>query len=116
MVQLRSLAVAAAGVSSATALVAPQPATKPLTARSVLASPVDAPWSPGSWRNYEAKQIPKYDEEKLRKAEEELAGSAPLVFAGEVRTLMSDLGRACKGDGFVIILAVIVRNPSTSSP
>ena len=102
MVQLRSLAVAAAGVSSATALLAPQPATKPLTARSVLASPVDAPWSPGSWRNYEAKQIPKYDEEKLRKAEEELAGSAPLVFAGEVRTLMSDLGRACKGDGFVI--------------
>ena len=57
---------------------------------------------PGSWRNYEAKQIPKYDEEKFRKAEEELAGSAPLVFAGEVRTLMSDLGRACKGDGFVI--------------
>ena len=77
-----------------------QPVARPIAARP--APSVDAPWSPGSWRNYEAKQIPKYDEEKLRKAEEELAGSAPLVFAGEVRTLMSDLGRACKGDGFVI--------------
>ena len=70
MVKLRRPLLAAASVSSAASLLAPQPATKPLTARSVLASPVDAPWSPGSWRNYEAKQIPKYDEEKLRKAEE----------------------------------------------
>ena len=94
--------IAAVTVGASFALQAPQPA-KPLTARNVLASPpVDAPWSPGSWRNFEATQIPKYDEEKLRAAEEELAASAPLVFAGEVRTLMSDLGRACKGDGFVI--------------
>jgi 3-deoxy-7-phosphoheptulonate synthase len=94
--------IAAVTVGASFALQAPQPA-KPLTARDVLASPpVDAPWSPGSWRNFEATQIPKYDEEKLRAAEEELAASAPLVFAGEVRTLMSDLGRACKGDGFVI--------------
>jgi 3-deoxy-7-phosphoheptulonate synthase len=64
---------------------------------------VDAPWSPGSWRNFEAKQIPKYpDAAALRAAEEELAGSAPLVFAGEVRTLQAELGRACKGDGFVL--------------
>ena len=45
---------------------------------------------------------PEDDEEKLRKAEEEQPDPRPVGFAGEVRTLMSDLGRACKGDGFVI--------------
>ena len=38
----------------------------------------------------------------LDEAEKELAGCAPLVFAGEVRTLQEELGRACMGDGFVL--------------
>jgi|Transcript_451 3-deoxy-7-phosphoheptulonate synthase len=89
--------------SFSSALVAPVATVrKHDVARPVLQTPVDAPWSPGSWRDYEAKQIPVYDADALREAEEELAASAPLVFAGEVRTLMSELGRACKGDGFVI--------------
>jgi 3-deoxy-7-phosphoheptulonate synthase len=35
-------------------------------------------------------------------AEAELRRSAPLVFAGEVRTLQAELGKACRGDGFVL--------------
>jgi 3-deoxy-7-phosphoheptulonate synthase len=62
-----------------------------------------SPWSPSSWRNFEAKPIPTYpDAAKLAAAEKELAGCAPLVFAGEVRTLQEELGRACMGDGFVL--------------
>ena len=71
--------------------------------RMSVAPPPTSPWSPSSWRNYEAMQIPKYaDEAALRRAEADLRGSAPLVFAGEVRTLQEELGRACMGDGFVL--------------
>ncbi|KAH8062671.1 3-deoxy-7-phosphoheptulonate synthase [Aureococcus anophagefferens] len=95
------LAVFAATVGAACALRGPAPL------RMSIAQPPGAsttsPWSPSSWRNFEAKQIPTYpDAAKLAAAEKELAGRAPLVFAGEVRTLQEELGRACMGDGFVL--------------
>ena len=72
------------------------------TARRVRA-PTQAGMSRGSKRagrrrNFEAKQIPQYpDAAALRAAEEELAASAPLVFAGEGRTLQQELGVAADG-------------------
>eukprot|EP00567_Pseudictyota_dubia_P016612 CAMPEP_0197453122 /NCGR_PEP_ID=MMETSP1175-20131217/34025_1 /TAXON_ID=1003142 /ORGANISM="Triceratium dubium, Strain CCMP147" /LENGTH=492 /DNA_ID=CAMNT_0042986303 /DNA_START=291 /DNA_END=1769 /DNA_ORIENTATION=- len=60
-------------------------------------------WSPSSWRQKEAKQIPKYpDEEALKEAEAKLSKSAPLVFAGEVRNLSDQLANAARGDAFVL--------------
>lgn len=60
-------------------------------------------WTPSSWRSKEAKQIPVYpDPEELEAIEARLAKKAPLVFAGEVRTLQNKLAEACKGYGFVL--------------
>ena len=60
-------------------------------------------WTPSSWRGKEAKQIPVYpDAYELDAVERKLAKKAPLVFAGEVRTLQSKLAEACKGYGFVL--------------
>ena len=62
-----------------------------------------APWVPNSWRSKEATQIPKYlDEDALKEAEEHLSKCAPLVFAGEVRTLQDQLADVAKGNGFVL--------------
>ena len=61
-------------------------------------------WSPKSWRQREAKQMPNYeDTEELDRAVEKLSRSAPLVFAGEVRTLHEQLARACQGQGFLLM-------------
>jgi len=73
----------------------------------VLKNPVSKPklgtWSPDSWRSKEAKQIPEYpDQEALEAAEAVLAKSAPLVFAGEVRTLEEQLAKASQGNAFVL--------------
>ena len=60
-------------------------------------------WSPSSWRTKEAKQIPEYpDPEHLKEVEEKLSKSAPLVFAGEVRTLSDQLALASQGKAFVL--------------
>jgi len=60
-------------------------------------------WSKDSWRQKEAKQIPVYPDQKaLKDAEYELSRSAPLVFAGEVRTLNDQLANAAMGNAFVI--------------
>jgi len=60
-------------------------------------------WSPSSWRLKEAKQIPKYpDQDHLEAVEKKLANSAPLVFAGEVRTLEDQLAQAALGNAFVL--------------
>jgi len=69
----------------------------------VLATEAPKVWTPDSWRGFEATQIPKYEDQgALEDAEAELRRSAPLVFAGEVRTLQAELGKACLGDGFVL--------------
>ncbi len=60
-------------------------------------------WSPSSWRTKESKQIPEYpDPEALKEVEKKLSKSAPLVFAGEVRTLSDQLALASQGKAFVL--------------
>lgn len=60
-------------------------------------------WSPSTWRTKEAKQIPKYhDQEALEATEEQLGRVAPLVFAGEIRSLSDQLGQAALGNAFVL--------------
>jgi len=60
-------------------------------------------WSPQSWRTKESTQIPVYpDESALQSAEQQISKSAPLVFAGEIRTLSDQLSQACMGNAFVL--------------
>ena len=62
------------------------------------------PWSPSSWRSKHVYQDVDYpDKAALEAAEKELANFAPLVFAGEVRTLQEQLAKAALGDGFVLM-------------
>ncbi|KAL3805521.1 hypothetical protein ACHAWO_000659 [Cyclotella atomus] len=61
-------------------------------------------WSPSSWKNRVAKQMPVYeDEAELNAAVAQLDRVAPLVFAGEVRSLHEKLARVSQGQGFVLM-------------
>ena len=60
-------------------------------------------WSRGSWRSKQLLHIPEYpDPARLRDAEDRLKTYPPLVFAGEVRQLKSDLARAADGQAFLL--------------
>ncbi|HAJ89601.1 MAG TPA: 3-deoxy-7-phosphoheptulonate synthase class II [Rhodospirillaceae bacterium] len=61
-------------------------------------------WTPASWRTKPAKQLPTYGDNnpKLAAAEAELSKMPPLVFAGEARTLKSQLAEAAHGRAFVL--------------
>ena len=60
-------------------------------------------WSRGSWRSKHLLHIPEYpDAAHLRDAEDRLKTYPPLVFAGEVRQLKSDLARAAAGQAFLL--------------
>ncbi|CAG8999889.1 MAG: Phospho-2-dehydro-3-deoxyheptonate aldolase [Candidatus Celerinatantimonas neptuna] len=60
-------------------------------------------WTPSSWRQKPAKQIPNYpDQTVLEDVEKRLAGQPPLVFAGEARALRSDLAKVAKGEAFLL--------------
>ncbi|MFA7275616.1 MAG: 3-deoxy-7-phosphoheptulonate synthase class II [Pseudobdellovibrionaceae bacterium] len=61
-------------------------------------------WTPQSWRNKPAKQLPSYGEQSaaLDAAEAELRRMPPLVFAGEARALKAHLALAAKGEAFVL--------------
>ncbi len=60
-------------------------------------------WTPNSWRNKPAEQLPTYpDASALKTTEEKLAQMPPLVFAGEVRNLRSRLGDVANGKGFLL--------------
>jgi 3-deoxy-7-phosphoheptulonate synthase len=60
-------------------------------------------WSPQSWRQYKASQLPKYkDAGKLAEVEARLAGYPPLVFAGEARRLKSHLADVSEGKAFLL--------------
>lgn len=80
---------------------------RPALTRCNVASPperVMAQWSPSSWRNFEIQQDVEYpDQEALQKVEQDLSRCAPLVFAGEVRTLQESLAKATLGEGFVLM-------------
>jgi 3-deoxy-7-phosphoheptulonate synthase len=60
-------------------------------------------WSPGSWRPLDAAQQPDWpDKAALEDVLAQVAKLPPLVFAGEVRTLQSQLARVAAGHGFLL--------------
>ena len=62
-----------------------------------------APWTPESWRDKPAAQLPDYDDvPTLAEVEERLAHSLPLVFAGEIRTLRQQLTEVAAGRAFLL--------------
>jgi len=61
------------------------------------------PWSPETWREKPALQMPSYkDPAQLADVEKTLAGYPPLVFAGEARELTRQLGLAAEGKAFLL--------------
>ena len=60
-------------------------------------------WTPQSWRNKPAKQLPAYpDEIALKDAEKTMAQMPPLVFAGEARNLKKHLAEVAQGRAFLL--------------
>jgi len=60
-------------------------------------------WSLDSWRNCPVKQLPNYpDHQALADVERQLCALPPLVFAGEIRSLKSDLARVSRGEAFLL--------------
>lgn len=60
-------------------------------------------WTKNSWRNFGIKQQPIYpDLDALKDAENRLSKLPPLVFAGEVRNLKTDLASATRGESFLL--------------
>jgi 3-deoxy-7-phosphoheptulonate synthase len=60
-------------------------------------------WSPKSWREKPIVQVPAYpDPAALSAVEAKLASYPPLVFAGETRNLMHQLGEVAQGRAFLL--------------
>ncbi len=60
-------------------------------------------WSKNSWKSYEAKQLPTYtDENKLNSVLDSLSSMPPLIFAGETRSLKSQIYQVKKGEAFYL--------------
>jgi len=60
-------------------------------------------WTPQSWRDKPAKQLPAYpDEIALKDAEKTMAQMPPLVFAGEARNLKKHLAEVAHGRAFLL--------------
>ncbi len=60
-------------------------------------------WTPDSWRNKPALQIPVYpDNKKLDEVEQKLSNFPPLVFAGEARNLKAELAQVARGKAFLL--------------
>ncbi len=60
-------------------------------------------WTPDSWRSKPIEQQPQYpDPDALADVEKELTSSPPLVFAGEARTLRSQLREVARGEAFLL--------------
>ena len=73
---------------------------------AITASSKDAgpEWTLSSWRKMPIAQPPQYpDEAEVDKVVGELSNCAPLVFAGEVRTLQEELARASMAQGFLLM-------------
>ena len=61
------------------------------------------PWTKRDWRDRPRVQMPEYrDAAALEVAEAQLRRYPPLVFAGEARRLKSELGRAARGEAFLL--------------
>jgi 3-deoxy-7-phosphoheptulonate synthase len=62
-----------------------------------------APWTPASWRQFPATQMPTYaDASALADARRQLAGWPPLIFGGEAATLRMRLAQVARGDAFLL--------------
>jgi len=60
-------------------------------------------WKPNSWRNKPAKHLPNYsNSKKLSAVTEKLSNFPPLVFAGESRNLLKQLGEVANGNAFLL--------------
>ena len=60
-------------------------------------------WSPESWQSRAARQLPSYpDAAALARVTETLRRYPPLVFAGEARSLKSQLAKVARGEAFVL--------------
>ncbi|HUG84785.1 MAG TPA: 3-deoxy-7-phosphoheptulonate synthase class II [Euzebya sp.] len=60
-------------------------------------------WTPSSWQDLPAKQLPDYpDPDQLKQVLEALAAQPPLVFAGEARDLTEQLARVGRGEAFLL--------------
>lgn len=60
-------------------------------------------WSPQSWREKPARQMPDYaDQKALEAVETRLKTHPPLVFAGEARNLSAQLAQVCEGKAFLL--------------
>ena len=60
-------------------------------------------WKPSSWQSKKAKHLPIYgDELKLKVVTDKLASFPPLVFAGESRNLLNQLGEVANGNAFLL--------------
>ncbi|MDA3078097.1 3-deoxy-7-phosphoheptulonate synthase class II [Campylobacter sp. JMF_06 NA1] len=60
-------------------------------------------WDRSSWKNFNILQQPTYpDMGAVEAVKERLYNFPPLVFAGEVRSLKSDLARATRGEAFLL--------------
>jgi 3-deoxy-7-phosphoheptulonate synthase len=66
-------------------------------------STANSAWSPSTWREKPAKQLPAYpDAIALQRAESFLATLPPLVFAGEARSLQAQLAEVAAGRAFLL--------------
>src|SRR5262245_12595581 len=62
-----------------------------------------APWTPASWRNFEARHQPDYpDPAALAAATRALAAYPPLVRLGEIDALKGALAEAQRGRAFLL--------------
>ncbi len=60
-------------------------------------------WNLNSWKNYPAKHLPKYEDEKeLNMVLGKIKKYPPLVFAGETRSLKKSLAEVVKGKAFLL--------------
>ena len=60
-------------------------------------------WAPDTWRGKPARQMPDYpDAQALSAMEDTLRTRPPLVFAGEARSLKSQLARVADGQAFLL--------------
>ena len=60
-------------------------------------------WTPQSWRQKPILQVPDYEDvDALESVEADLRRMPPLVFAGEIRTLKSQLAKAARGEAFLL--------------
>src|ERR1044071_9791564 len=66
-------------------------------------STVAQTWTPQSWQDKPARQMPDYpDKAALDRVLAQLKSHPPLVFAGEARNLMAALGGAAEGKAFLL--------------